>query len=576
MARASKANRQSRGGRGSLEMSFELARDLIERIGVGIYIIQERKFVYASPTFLAVSGYTLEELEGKYPLDLVHPDDREFVRQRAVESLKGKVSEPYRYRFLKKNGEVAWILEQVTSIQYRGKPATVGSFMDITGYKRLEDEIRQSEERFRTILEEMNETYYEVDLRGHFTFVNDTMCRNVGIPKEQLIGASYKLTTPIEDIEKTFKIFNEIYRTGVPVKGLKSRYIDKDGNVRWVELSAFPIRNEKGETIGFRGLGEDITERVQAEEALRKSEERYRTLLEEMDEAYYEVDLRGSFTFVNDALCRLLGYTRDEAIGLNYRAYTPQEDWENVYRAYNSVYRTGTSLRWYPMTQLTKDGRKIYVENSVLPLRNERGEIIGFRGISRDVTERKILEQKLSEMATHDPLTGLPNRVLLDDRLHMGLAQAQRNGSRLAVMMLDLDWFKRVNDTYGHGVGDQLLKLVAQRLASNLRKSDTVGRMGGDEFVLLLPQIGAIEDATKVAQKILDSFVEPFAINGYKLSITTSIGIAVYPESGDRADVLLTNADTAMYHAKEEGRARYKLYTPELRNSFVKRQMSRS
>lgn len=568
-------SRRVRNGKGFSEVSLELARDLIERIGVGIYIVQDRKFVYASPTFLAVSGYTLEELEGKYPLDLVHPDDREFVRQKAIESLKGKASEPYQYRFLKKSGEVVWIMEQVTSIQYRGKLATVGSFMDVTGYKRMEEELRRSEERYRTILDEMNESYYEVDLAGRYTFVNETMCRNLGFSREELIGASYKLTTPVEYVDTVFKAFNQMYRTGEPVRALRSKYMGKGGVVRWVELSAFPIRNEKGEIIGFRGLGEDITERVQAEEALRRSEERYRTLLEEMDEAYYEVDLRGNFTFVNDALCRLLGYSREEAIGLNYRAYTPQEDWENVYRAYNSVYRTGTSLRWYPMTQLTKDGRRRYVENSVLPLRNEKGEIIGFRGISRDVTERKMLEQKLSEMATHDPLTGLPNRVLLDDRLNVGLAQAQRNGSRLAVMMLDLDWFKRVNDSYGHGVGDELLKLVAQRLASNLRKSDTVGRMGGDEFVLLLPQIGGVDDATKVAQKILDSFGEPFAINGYKLSVTTSIGIAVYPESGDRADVLLTNADTAMYYAKEEGRARYKLYTPDLRQSFVKRQTSR-
>ncbi len=573
---ANRVNRQGQGGKASTEVPLELARDLIERIGVGIYIVQERKFVYASPTFLAVSGYTLDELEGKYPLDLVHPDDREFVRQKAVESLKGKASEPYQYRFLKKNGEVAWIVEQVTSVQYQGKPATVGSFMDITEYKRLEEELRRSEERYRTIMDEMNETYFEVDLRGRYTVVNEAICRNTGYTREQLIGASYKLTTVAEDMDNTFRAFNRMYQTGEPVRGMRSRYISTTGEVRWVEMSAFPMRNEKGEIIGFRGVAEDITERVKAEEELRQSEERYRTLLEEMDEAYYEVDLRGNFTFANDALCRLLGYSREEIIGLNYRAYTPQDDWENIYRAYNSVYRTGTSLRWYPMTQLTKDGRKLYVENSVLPLRNESGEIIGFRGISRNVTERKILEQKLSEMATHDPLTGLPNRVLLDDRLNMGLAQAQRNGSRLAVMMLDLDWFKRVNDTYGHGVGDQLLKLVAERLAGNLRKSDTVGRMGGDEFVLLLPQIGAIEDATKVAQKILDSFAEPFAINGHKLNVTTSIGIAIYPESGDRADLLLTNADTAMYHAKEEGRARYKLFTPDLRESFVKRQTSRS
>lgn len=172
------SNRKRRWSKGSSEVSLELARDLIERIGVGIYVVQERKFVYASPTFLAVSGYTFEDLEGKYPLDLVHPDDREFVRQKAVENLKGKASEPYQYRFLKKNGEVAWILEQVTSIEYQGKPATVGSFMDITQYKRMEEELKRSEERFRTILDEMNETYFEVDLRGHYTFVNEALvCR---------------------------------------------------------------------------------------------------------------------------------------------------------------------------------------------------------------------------------------------------------------------------------------------------------------------------------------------------------------------------------------------------------------
>ncbi len=563
---------QRNRNRAKSDASLELARDLIERIGVGIYIVQDRKFVYASPTVVGLTGYAEDELIGKYSLDFVHPDDREFVRTKAVENLKGKVSAPYQYRFMKKNGEVMWIVEQVTSIMYQGKPATVGSFMDISEYKRLEEELKRSEERYSSILEEMDETYFETDLRGRYTFVNDAICRNTGYSREQLIGADYRITTFAEDVDKTFKVFNEMYRTGEPVRGLRNRYIAKGGEVRWVALSAFPIRNEKGEIIGFRGVGEDITERVKAEEALRKSEERYRTLLEEMDEAYYEVDLRGNFTFCNDALCRLLGYSREELMGLNYRAYTPKEDWDNVYRAYNSVYRTGTTLRWYPMTQLTKDGRKIFVENSVLPLRDEKGEIIGFRGLSRDVTERKVLEQRLAEMATHDPLTGLPNRILLDDRLNVGLAQAQRNGSRLAVMMLDLDWFKRVNDTYGHGVGDELLKLVAQRLANNLRKSDTVGRFGGDEFVLLLPQIGAVDDATRVAQKLLDSFNEPFAINGYKLNITTSIGIAIYPESGDRAEVLLTNADTAMYYAKEEGRARYKLYSPELNESLLKRQ----
>ncbi|MBC8273847.1 MAG: GGDEF domain-containing protein [Chloroflexi bacterium] len=177
-----------------------------------------------------------------------------------------------------------------------------------------------------------------------------------------------------------------------------------------------------------------------------------------------------------------------------------------------------------------------------------------------DITERKQLEQKLAEMATHDHLTGLPNRLLLSDRLAVGLAQAQRNNTSLAVMMLDLDRFKTVNDTFGHGVGDELLKVAGGRLIDLVRKSDTVARMGGDEFVVLLLQIAKTEDAVRVAQKILETFQKPFAIDAYQIRITTSIGIAIYPEDGEDIETLFRNADTAMYWAKEQGRDNYELY----------------
>jgi diguanylate cyclase (GGDEF)-like protein len=166
-------------------------------------------------------------------------------------------------------------------------------------------------------------------------------------------------------------------------------------------------------------------------------------------------------------------------------------------------------------------------------------------------------------MATHDSLTGLPNRLLLSDRFTVALALSRRTRNRLAVLMLDLDRFKAVNDSLGHGVGDQLLKAVGKRLVSTVRKSDTIARVGGDEFVVVLPQISQADEAAKLAQRILEVFREPFVCDSHRLHITTSIGVAVYPEHGEDIENLLKNADTAMYCAKEQGRNIYKLYDGE-------------
>jgi diguanylate cyclase (GGDEF)-like protein/PAS domain S-box-containing protein len=293
--------------------------------------------------------------------------------------------------------------------------------------------------------------------------------------------------------------------------------------------------------------------------ALSESEERYRTILAEIEEGYYEVDLAGNFTFVNNATCRQLGYPREELIGMNYLAYVPKEETKGIYKAWNKVYRTGKPVRSYPFTAIRKDGTQVFLESSISPLRSNEGRIIGFRSISRDVTEHKQFEQRLAEMATHDSLTGLPNRILLSDRFTVALALSRRTRNRLAVLMLDLDRFKAVNDSLGHDVGDQLLKAVGKRLLSTMRKSDTVARVGGDEFVLVLPQIPQADEAAKFAQRTLDAFQEPFVCDDRQLHITTSIGVAVYPEHGKDIESLLKSADAAMYLAKEQGRAIYKL-----------------
>lgn len=177
-----------------------------------------------------------------------------------------------------------------------------------------------------------------------------------------------------------------------------------------------------------------------------------------------------------------------------------------------------------------------------------------------DITERKKYEEKIQQMAFHDSLTGLPNRKLFSDRLGIVLAQAKRNKKKVGIVMLDLDNFKDVNDTLGHDVGDTLLKAVAERLSGTLRKSDTVARFGGDEFVLIFPDMEIIEEAIQVVQKIIDRFHKPFLIDTHQLVVTTSIGIAVYPKDGMDEEILMKNADIAMYQAKQAGRARYQLY----------------
>jgi PAS domain S-box-containing protein len=268
---------------------------------------------------------------------------------------------------------------------------------NITERKQTEEALRQSEERYRTVLEEMEESYYEVDIAGNFTFLNDAMCHQLGYSREELTRMNYRAITPLENIKKVFSTYNQVYRTGEPFTSVSIERIRKDGTRLSAESSIFPLRNDRGEIIGFRGIARDVTERMQMIEALRRSEERYRTVLEQMEEAYYEIDLAGNFTFFNDAMCRQLGYSREELMGMNYRVYTPKEDVQHMYKAFNQIYRTGKPSVGLTAERIRKDGVRIFAEISTFPSRNESGEIIGFRGIIHDITERTQMLEALKQ-----------------------------------------------------------------------------------------------------------------------------------------------------------------------------------
>ncbi len=277
------------------------------------------------------------------------------------------------------------------------KKEVVGSGAGISGSKPLEGALANSEERYRTILEQMQDSYYEVDLAGDFTFVSDSFCANLGYAREELLRINYRLITADKDIKPTFLVFNQVYKTGEPNKGFVNQVIRKNGNVNYYESSVAPQKNERGETIGFRCVGRDITERRRGEETLRESEERYRSILEQMYDHYYEVDLAGNFTFLNESTCRKFGYSREELIGKSYRLIVPEDDIKRLFAASKAVFKSGEPNKCYSHSILRKDGSIVFGESFIDIRRNKQGETIGFRTVSRDVTERKQAEEALRE-----------------------------------------------------------------------------------------------------------------------------------------------------------------------------------
>ncbi|MCX5856579.1 MAG: diguanylate cyclase, partial [Deltaproteobacteria bacterium] len=341
------------------------------------------------------------------------------------------------------------------------------------------------------------------------------------------------------------------------VENFEHEAFRRDGSIFWVSVSSRAVRDGDGSILYYEGTHTDITKRKQTEADLRASEERYRSIIENIDDGYYEVDLKGTITFINDAALRITGVSRSELEGTNFASYASGEDAGMIFRTFHQVFLTGTSFRGLSWRVVRPEGKEQHVEVSVSLIRDAAARPVGFRGILHDITERRKAEETIQHMAFHDALTGLPNRLLFYDRFSQILAHARRSGEQFAVIMLDLDKFKDVNDRLGHDAGDQLLRSVAERLASQQRDGDTVARFGGDEFLLILPGIKQKEDLDPLGQKILQIFQQPFRISDQELVVHASIGVAVFPDDGPDKDALFQKADFAMYRAKAAGGNRW-------------------
>jgi diguanylate cyclase (GGDEF)-like protein/PAS domain S-box-containing protein len=342
------------------------------------------------------------------------------------------------------------------------------------------------------------------------------------------------------------------------VMGVRSP--DEPGTV-WISLNTRPFRDPSGEIAGVICSFVDITRERRAQERLRESEERFRVISESAADVVYRFSV-GEHTridYVNPAVEAVLGYTPDEFYddpGLIVRVTHPDD--VEVIRELGA--RGVESVQSVQLRMLRRDGTQIWTEHRVVPLHDPEGHTTAVTGIARDVTASKIKEAFLNHRALHDPLTGLPNRVLLLDRLEASLARIRRHPGFLAVLYLDLDRFKTVNDNLGHEVGDRLLQVVAQRLQQILRPSDSVARLGGDEFAAILPDLHDEAEAAQIAERLLGVIAEPVDFGDNTLVTTVSIGVAVADDGETTAGELLRRADFAMYTAKDHGRARVEGY----------------
>lgn len=425
-------------------------------------------------------------------------------------------------------------------------------------YEELEEKIRELRarlgsyrERFREVSRDITEFVFEHDLDGNFTEVIPDHTGRLGLAREDIVGKNARELMP-EHYRRQFDEYLERIISNGKDEGL-FQVLSNDGCAHVIEYRNVMTADGKGARV-VRGIARDVTERLETEQALIESDTRFRIILDSIEDGYFEVDLKGNFTFFNNPIPEHLGYTEEEMMGMNYRRLMDEKNAEYVFSVFHNIFITGQSIKSMEWELMKKDGSRIVVDTSVSLKKDRKGDPVGFQGIIRDITERKRFEQELAYLAYHDPLTGLFNRKAFLEKLTETIGEARRYEGTRAVLYLDLDSFKKVNDIHGHEVGDRLLVEVAARLRSTVRQCDYISRLGGDEFTVILTNPRQLQ-TERAAERIVKRLSLPYHILGIRIDfISASIGISVFPEDGHDVQTLLKRADEAMYQAKERKR----------------------
>ena len=541
----------------------KLYMTVANRSQVGVYVVRKGKFRFVNPHIIAYSGFSEEDLLGRDTLSLVHSEDREMVRENAIKMLKNESQHPYEYRLITRDGRILWILETLTSIVYYGERAVLGNSMNITEERKAKSELEQQTYNLNKRIKELNCLYSISDfvekdmplediLRGTVNIIPTAMQYPEKSCARIIVG---ELEFRTENFRETYyKIRKDVVVGDEQIGAVEIYYLTEEGSEK--SKDAF-LEEEKGLAKAIAERLGRIIERKRNEEALRESELKYSTFVGKARDGIATIQDH-VFKFVNKAMTEISGYTTEELVGMDFLDIFTSEYRDLLSERYEKRLSGEEIPPVYETKIQQKNGKFRHVEVSFgLITYNGKPADMGF---FRDITKRINAEQEIIKLAHHDALTGLPNRVLFNEHFILAEAHARRNKQKMGVMLLDLDYFKEINDTLGHNVGDHLLQVVGSRLTSLVRKEDVVARMGGDEFMILLQEIEHSNDVVTTSQKIVEALRYPFIFGGHDIHITISLGAAIYPEDGEDIHTLLKNADIAMYRVKEKSRNDYQLY----------------
>jgi diguanylate cyclase (GGDEF)-like protein/PAS domain S-box-containing protein len=500
----------------------------------------------------------------------LHPADRlrmlDLCREVGSDGRKREIE----YRLLAASGRVIWLHDVVRRVELPPGTTAVrvrGRATEVAGPVSFQEGLPDLDEQYRLLFERNPLPMWVYDYETlRFLAVNQAAIASYGYERDEFLAMTIHDIRPPETIPALLADL----RTNLHGHRMDTRWTHrkKDGGLIEVEVASHSLIFA-GRVARFV-LANDVTRRIAAEAETRRAEaalhaaaERYRTLFERNLAGVFRTSTTAVVQECNDAFARILGFAgATECIGINMVSHYAQPRERTELLAHLMA---GGTLNNMELQLRRRDGTPVWVlVNATLLGGGESSPEQVIEGTLIDITQRKTAERQLVHQAYHDALTGLPNRMLFHDRLKQSLAQARRQGRGLAVLFLDLDRFKLVNDTLGHAAGDRLLQSVAARLRQAVRESDTVARVGGDEFNLLLPGVDCGSKAAKTAEKILTTVARPVDLEGHRLFLTTSIGISMFPADAEDAEALLTSADIAMYRAKELGRNGYQLCTPAM------------
>lgn len=428
--------------------------------------------------------------------------------------------------------------------------ALITDSRDITEQYLQQESMEKSHALLNTVISHSPIVIWALDEKGIFTLSEGQGLVELGFSAGEVVGES------VFDIYKDFpEIINDAEKA---LNGEAVQSIVRIG-ARTYQSTYSPVLNEKGEVNSVIGVANDITRSVQAETQMQLIS----AALEQTTDVVMMTTADGTIEYVNAAFEAITGYNQDEVIGQNPRFLKSGKQEQEFYRGMWDTLLKGENFSDVFINK-RKDGSNYYEEKTITPVHTRGDEITHFISTGRDISERMRTQERLHYMAHHDALTKLPNRTLFLDRLRQAMARAHWHNRLIAVIFMDLDKFKDVNDSLGHDVGDLLLVQVTQRLSNSVRAGDTVARFGGDEFAILLDDVASEKDVSQLAKKILDTMAPAFKIENHEILSTASIGVSIFPADGDDSEALLRNADVAMYRAKHLGRNNYQFFSNEM------------